>query len=1019
MALDPLPQQRLAIEAPLGPVLVVAGPGAGKTFCLIARINHLIHTLGIAPERICAVTFTNRAAEEIAVRLAHTLGDRAEAITRGTIHALCLGLLRDHAAAAGLRKGFGVADEQYQKVILGRLHVPLEQRGALLNRFSRHRVQKQDYELTPDDARLYREYAGWLAHRNMVDFDDLVAKAEELLRSRGDIADTIAARWDYLLVDEFQDVNAVQYDLLKRLAAPHGNFFAVGDDEQSIFTWTGADPYVLVRFSHDYEIDRPIVLDKNCRCSRQIFETARRVLAQNPQLFEKQLSAEQESAHEVGAFTFRDEEEEASWLLEDILADRAAAGLGWGDYAVLYRRHKVGEYLEGRLVRAGIPCRLARGRSLVEDDVIRYVVAALRIVRDPGDPVALEAFARCVLSAHFLQEVLASPPFAVSSSPPDPLSTAWRGGTQDDFLAAIRALARRRPAQDPDTKKLWRLVFQVENLRALARSHRALAPLVDEILSQSVGPYRNALEERHDELTDPADNPEAVQLAERLAAAIAAEQDIVIDPQEGLEIALRGMLAAAGVRHVPSTSLGSSEPRGMAPGLVHPGETLVRADGGEHGLALTLFKALQLLHAKELDAALDRYVTFDFETTDKDVEVCEVVEVGAVRVVEGEIVDRFHTLVKPYRPITPGATKLHGYSDADVRGARSFAEVWPAFRAFVGDDVLIAHNGQHFDIPVLRRLAAGQDGVDSLVFYDTLPLVRSLSRDSAKLEDLALRFGIDAGRAHHALDDAVTLAKVYHELERQRGIRARKAVLVNLLDYLGLALALEQGAGSPQGVPDGPGEREILFKLAKFYTLGRYSDALAFYEMERERSGGDPAPPVDEVIRRLGGRALMTRLRAEPDPAQRYPAAVARLRALMDEPSAPDAASPPDPLSTTWRGGTLEDSIDRLLGRVALSTSDGIEVAPDRVNLLTLHSTKGLEFSRVYIVGVEDYQIPGVRETKENRQAEIEEARRLLYVGMTRARDRLVLTRVERRFGMEAGGSTFLEEMGLEGVASP
>jgi len=290
--------------------------------------------------------------------------------------------------------------------------------------------------------------------------------------------------------------------------------------------------------------------------------------------------------------------------------------------------------------------------------------------------------------------------------------------------------------------------------------------------------------------------------------------------------------------------------------------------------------------------------------------------------------------------------------------------------------------------------------VDGLVFYDTLPLARSLSRDSAKLEDLALRFGIDAGRAHHALDDAVTLARVYRELERRRGIRARKAVLVNLLDYLGLALALERRAGS--------GERELLFKLAKFYTLGRYSDALEFYQMERERTGLTAAPPVDEVIERLGGRALMTRLRAEPDPAQRYPAAVARLRALIDEPS------PPDPLSTTWRGGTLDDSIDRLLERVALSTSEGIEVAPDRVNLLTLHSTKGLEFARVYIIGVEDYQIPGYRESTENRETEIQEARRLLYVGMTRARERLVLTRVERRFGLEAGGSTFLEEMGLD-----
>src|SRR5256886_1497368 len=848
MALDPLPRQRLAIEAPPGPVLVIAGPGAGKTFCLIARINHLVGTLGVAPERICAVTFTNRAAEEIALRLKHTLRDRGDAITRGTIHALCLALLREHAEAAGLRPGFGVADEQYQKVILGRLHVPLEQRGALLNRFSRHRAQ--DYRLTPEDARLYREYAVWLAHRNMLDFDDLVAKAEQLLRTRSDIADTIAARWDHLLVDEFQDVNAVQYDLLRRLAAPHDNLFAVGDDEQSIFAWAGADPYVLVRFGRDYGIERPIILDKNRRCSRQIFETARRVLAQNPQLFEKQLSAEQESPYEVGAFAFRDEAEEAAWLLEDLRSDRAASGLGWGAYAVLYRRHKLGEYLEGRLLRAGIPCRLA------------------------------------------------------------------------DFAD--------RPAC-----------------------------------------------------------PEALLLAARHDGAMGAEQRIVIEPQGGLEIARRGRLIAAGVRNVPAQVSGPLKPRGTAPGLTHPGETLVKGDGGEHGLALTLFKALQLLHAKDLETVLERYVTFDFETTDNDVTTCGVVEIGAARVVKGEIVDRFHTLVQPYQPISSRASAIHGYTDHDVRDAPSFAQVWPQFRAVVGDDVLIAHNRQHLDIPVLRRLAAGLAGMDSLAFYDTLPLARSLSRHSAQLEDLALRFGIDACRAHHAWDDAITLARVYRELERRRGIRARKAVVVHLLDYLGLALVLEQGAASA--------ERDLLLKLAKFHTLGRYSDALEFYQMERERTG-TTAPSVDEVIERLGGRAPMTRPRAEPDPGQRYPAAVARLRALIEG----DGSA------------TLSDSIDRLLERVALSTSEGVEVAPDRVNLLTLHSTKGLEFSRVYIVGVEDYQIPGYRESTEKRQAEIEEARRLLYVGMTRARERLVLTRVERRSGMEAGGSTFLEEMGLE-----
>src|SRR5437870_7736844 len=452
-------------------------------------------------------------------------------------------------------------------------------------------------------------------------------------------------------------------------------------------------------------------------------------------------------------------------------------------------------------------------------------------------------------------------------SPPFPLSANAERGDAGDFLVAVRALARRRPAQHPDTKKLWRLVYQVENLRALSRSHRALLPLVDEILSQSVGPYRNALEERHDELTDPADHPEAVRLAQRLEQAMAGERGIAIGSQGGLEIALRGMLVAAGLHRVRSST--SFTPSTTAPAddveVVEDVAVVTGADAGPHGLALTLFKALQLLHARELDTALERYVTFDLETTDKDVEVCEVVEVGAVRVVGGEITDRIHTLVQPYRPITPGATAIHGYTDRDVRDARSFAEVWPEFRAFIGDDILIAHNGQQFDIPVLRRLAAGRDGVDGLVFYDTLPLVRSLSRDSAKLEDLALRFGIDPGRAHHALDDAVTLAQVYRELERQRGIRARKAVLVNVLDYLGLALALEprteQGAGTPKGHGR---ERDMLLQLAKFYTLGRYSDALAFYEMERDRTGAVEAPAVDAVIERLGGRALMTRLRPSP-----------------------------------------------------------------------------------------------------------------------------------------------------------
>src|ERR1700688_311827 len=160
MDFDPLPQQLVAIEAPLGPVLVVAGPDAGKTFCLIRRVSHLISVLDFRPARICAVTFTNKAAEEIGVRLKRTLGDRAEEVTRGTLHALCLAILREHAEAAGLHPGFGIADEEYQRIVLGRLGIHAKRRGTLLGLFTRRRLQ--GHRLTTGDESFYREYTAYL-----------------------------------------------------------------------------------------------------------------------------------------------------------------------------------------------------------------------------------------------------------------------------------------------------------------------------------------------------------------------------------------------------------------------------------------------------------------------------------------------------------------------------------------------------------------------------------------------------------------------------------------------------------------------------------------------------------------------------------------------------------------------------------------------------------------------------------------------------------------------------------------
>jgi DNA helicase II / ATP-dependent DNA helicase PcrA len=303
--LIPSAAQRQAIQAPLGPVLVVAGPGAGKTFCLIARIGHLIAHEGLAPGRICAVTFTNKAADEIAARLRREIGGAAEEITRGTLHALCFALLRDHAAAAGLRRGFGIADEDYQRRVLRRLGVRPERQRQLLLLFGRHRLQHTP--LTAGDLELFRAYTEALRSRNLLDYDDLIARTGELLRARPDVLADVRGRWDYVLVDEFQDLSLAQYEVITQLASHHRNCFAVGDDDQSIYAFNGADPRILERFRDDFGMAAPIVLDLNRRCSRQIFQAARRLVTRNPGLFEKRLEADRESEHCVAAHVFADE----------------------------------------------------------------------------------------------------------------------------------------------------------------------------------------------------------------------------------------------------------------------------------------------------------------------------------------------------------------------------------------------------------------------------------------------------------------------------------------------------------------------------------------------------------------------------------------------------------------------------------------------------------------------------------------------------------------------------------------
>ena len=957
MLFEPTAQQRRAIEAPLGPVLVIAGPGAGKTFCLIYRIQHLIQKLDIPPRRILAVTFTNKAAEEIAARLHDTRGVTAADISRGTLHAICLMILRDYAERCGLRPGFGVADREYQEQVLRRLRIPSKRCAQALALFSLHRMRGKP--LSERGLAFFAQYHEALRARNLADFDDLVTLTERLLRTDESAAAELRSRWDYVLVDEFQDLNANQYGIVRRFADSHRCLFGVGDDEQSIFSWTGAEPQIMGRFRDDFGLSEAILLDQNRRCSIQILESARRLIACNPVLFEKQIDSTLQSAFEVMAHGFENEEVEANWLIGDILADRASSRTSWGDYALLYRYRWIGRDLEKRLICAGIPCRMARGQALADDKVVGWVIASLRVIRCPDDPVLLAALADLALTPALRQEVR---------------KTASR---DKDFLGNLRAFATQRPRGDSDRRRAWRLIYHIENLRGLGRSHPALAGLVDELLARPIGAGRNPLEEYHHDLSEPSLFPGAAILAKRLEQCAASGARVWVEPAAGLEIPLISMLRGGGI---PKTHrLGPHD-------VVAPGDFVIHRGQGS---PLRVFKALQLVQTRNLKAEFDDFVAFDVETSDFDFNACEIIEIAAVRVRGGTVVERFHSLVASSRPISAEATDVHGYRDQDLVDAPSMSEIWPRFRAFVGADLVVAHNGQEFDVPVLRRACAAFDGFEELVFYDTLPLARSVVDGSVKLTYLAQKFNIEVGRAHHAFDDALMLAGVVPALNELRVRRARKIALVHLLDQLGLALALDQEGSTSK--------EDVLFRdITKPYTLGRFSDCLDRYEAELGGAAAD-APSLEDVIVRLGGHTLMQRLRAERPVNERYPGSVERLRMLVE---ASD-------------GETLAQHIDDMLCRVALSSSAEAEIDPNRINLLTLHSTKGLEFSRVYIVGVENQVLPGWRAIEEGRTDEIQEGRRLLYVGMTRAKHRLVLTHAERRAGYAALGKLFLIEAGL------
>jgi len=395
------PEQRVAVETTEGPVLVLAGAGTGKTRVITYRIAHLLE-LGVAPENILAVTFTNKAAREMRDRIAGLVGKKkAERLFVGTFHAFALRVLRAHGEYG---PNFQISDGSDQLSIMRRVLREVHVDGATLQPGDLHSrislmknrgVQQKAYlDKAKDDeselvGRAWERYDAELRRTRALDFDDLLDQTVRLLKKRGGPRDAYRERFRYVLVDEYQDTNKVQYDLIRGIAGGHKNLCVVGDDDQSIYGWRGADVKKILSFPKDFPGTKVVRLERNYRSTEPILATANRVIQNNPTRHDKELRAELKGGDPVWIRHAEDETEEADLIAREILTQVRRRAAEFRDYAVLFRTGPQARPFEGQLRARGIPYVLIGGRSFFDRKEVRDVLAYLRLLVQPDDDLAL------------------------------------------------------------------------------------------------------------------------------------------------------------------------------------------------------------------------------------------------------------------------------------------------------------------------------------------------------------------------------------------------------------------------------------------------------------------------------------------------------------------------------------------------------------------------------------------------------------------------------------------------------
>ncbi len=524
--------QRAAVEHGDGPLMVLAGAGTGKTRVLVHRIARLVER-GTEPWAILAVTFTNKAAGEMRHRLRQLLGEAADAMWIGTFHATCARILRRYAERVGLTRSFVIFDDADQVKLVERLlkeaalEVEVSPR-TVLSRIDRAKNRGVDPRSIRtglyDDVieRVYPLYQAQLAKENAVDFNDLLLKVLELL-GREDTGRALRLRFRHVLVDEFQDTNRVQYDLVRQLAEATRNLTVVGDDDQSVYSWRGAEPKNLLEFDTDFPDAKVIKLEQNYRSSQTILDAANAVIAKNRDRHEKSLWTDRGAGETIEIYQAGDERGEAYFVAQSIRRLLDDGPLSPNDVAILYRTNAQSRVLEEHLRAARVPAKVVGAVSFFERKEVKDVVAYLRLL---GNPAADSAFER----------VVNVPARGIGEATVERLRAAARANGTGIYEAA-RLAARGEVAGigAAPRKKLHGFVELMAGLEDVIAGGASVAETIIQVVDRSG--LRAKLEadgsaESRDRLGNLA---ELVSTASDFDDEVAAEADAGLDPLDRLD----------------------------------------------------------------------------------------------------------------------------------------------------------------------------------------------------------------------------------------------------------------------------------------------------------------------------------------------------------------------------------------------------------------------------------------------------------------------------------------------------